>query len=493
MFWRSSDEVDDHDDDVHYDQPGDDYVVASSPAPREKKERKATENEEEATNPWTTALHDTCTSLGSLHATPEQVMKKSVLESTQSFDRPKKSQVTLWSSKDQLVPAMVESYRQREEDQAAAAASSWWLSRVASKVYSTVASSKGVVDDVDDWTEPGEDYMASDLEVPWQEPVVDIDLAVKCCQTIVAKAKSTDRQAIVLYREGTTEHCFMGWVRQVEQESALSGEQDEDESEEQEEQQQSAPPSPAQLLLSKLPDDQIQFLLKLLMRLNLLRMVDEDVLVVGAMEEEDAVSVALFRLDVAMHQIETRIHNWTEQRDAALQQAMKLNKKKNSKALVLTQLRRKQLYDNSIQLAHGTLLNLHQTRLGVETAQSQARVTQVLSETAIALQQMSNDNGLTVELVDDLKDDLLEEYDHLQTVHDSLTQQQQQQSDGGDDASLLSELEKLMIADDINPSAPPPSGMEESAGLPLKDEGDENKGKDPSPPNKVACTSPPVH
>lgn len=487
-FWRS-----DVDDDAYYDQPDDDYVVASSPRAKVN-EQQQQEEEEIGDDPWTTALHDTCLSLNSLYATPQQVMQKSVVEN-ESFERPKQSEVMLWSNTDK-VSTLVECYKrkQKEIDAKEQASSSWWISRVASRVYNTVAVVSKVNDDdyIDlDWNQAGEDHSvsAAPCEVPWKEPVLHLDLAVQCCQGIVSKAKESvaifeaeknqERHAVILYREGTADNCFMGWIRKLQKQKS-SSEQDEEDDE-----KYSTVISPEHLLLSKLPDDQMQVLLDVLLELNYARLVDDDMIVVGGdaeQQSEDSVAVSLFRLDSAMKKIDTRIQHWTEQRDSSLTQALKYNKKSKTNAtaknLVMTHLRRKQLYDRNLAQAHATLLNLQQTRGAVETAQSQVHITKVLSETAMALHDL-NANGVTVDQVEDLKDDLQEEYEHLDMIHGSLTAQDGQTE--GDDKLLLQELEALMITDDnTNTNLPPSSHDSPEGGGSQLEEPNEPKKQTPS-------------
>jgi hypothetical protein len=407
MLWRSNS-------DDEYDQPDDDFIDAPSPSRAVKSDEHNTDDN------WNVSFRNTCSALQSLQATPQQVMEHLDEQSSgkASLERPTQSRVVLWTTSEDVVPVIVEHYRKREKEDKER--QSWWITKVASHLYQSVVSTAKDEDyDVEQhWKDENDDY-ESEREVGWKDEIVNLDLAVQCCQELVKNA-AVGSSARILFREGDSkdDKTVIGWIRTLSDEITV---------------------------LSKLPEDQINVLIQVLLEMEQVHVVD-DVLCLGAEEKDRNIQIALFRLDVAIQQTEESMDRWTQQRDTALAKAVQY-KRLNKKVAALSELRRKALYDVHLERSQGTLLNLEQTRQAVETAQSQAQLTTVLQETASTWKEMrTGEEGLTVEKVDELALDLAEEYEYLEDVNGAVQKLSNDAADYDDD-DLLKELENLTIAE----------------------------------------------
>jgi len=394
MFWaRTNDAVDDPD---AYEQPDDDYTAHLKYHKHEgekevavAEEKQQQQEQQQQHDDWTRLLNETCSTLGSLHATPQQVLDHATFLAC----RPKQSHVLLWRNKS-VVPALVAAYRRTEERQSQQ--QRWWFTRVVQSWYQTA------VVDATNWNQDEDDFQA-ELPVRWQDSVLQVDLAVQCCQMLAAANCVKLRQG-----EEDDQDTVLGWLARQEG------------------------------VLSKLPQDQVNKLMEVLQELNLAQVVD-DVVIFGS--EDTDISIALFRLDRAIRQTERSMETWTKQRDGALTKASQF-KRKNQTALAMQQLRRKALYEANLERARGTVLNLEQTRHAVVTAQSQAQVTRVLKDTTSVLKGLNAQ--VPVQHVDDLAVNLQEEYQHLKDVSTTLQQVNDRECD---EAEMLKELEAMTIGD----------------------------------------------
>ncbi|KAI2497203.1 hypothetical protein MHU86_17297 [Fragilaria crotonensis] len=413
LLWQSNN------DDV-YDQPDDDFVIALSSdtidvdQPNCHKESALLASPQQTVPCWSTSFRDACISLQTLTATPHEVLeyleRTNKEEDPSSLELPKKSKAILWKSNN-VVPTIIEKYHQQQrreqERRNAKERKQGLLTKVATQVLQRIFFIQDV-EDVDTWKEENDDH-SSEHDLGWQQEIANIDLAVQCCQSLVRHASAGK----VLLRHGDSEHSVIGWIRSLPTE-----------------------------LVSKLPDGQINVLVDALLEMKLARIVD-DILAIGFSNDTDCdISMALFRIDVAVQATEASLEQWTIQRDAALTRAIQC-KRLNRNAAAMHEMKRKALYESHLETTRGTLINLEQTRHAVQTAQSQAQLVRVLEETA-STWKVVRQHGVTVEEVDDLALELAEELGHLNDDNSKLLQLA---NDDFSEEELLIELGNLTLAD----------------------------------------------
>lgn len=417
---------------------------------------------------WNVAFRTMCWSRQTLVATPQQVLEhleqQSNSENTtattkkaSSLELPKQNTVVVFTSEG-VIPAIVKKYRQREEEivQAAAAAATshhnksswshrtWQIAKITAHWLQTVISVTDEEADDESWNEQNDDH-TSEQDVGWQQPLVNIELAAQCCLDLVEHAATAGAGKVFL-RHGESQHSIMTWIRSL----------------------------PTRMLVSRLPEDQINLLITALIEMNHAAIVD-DVLVLCVQDHDRDTQIALFRLTVAIETTEASLERWSTQRDAALARAVEC-KKQNRISGARLELKRKALYEWHLDQTHCILLNLEQTRHAVETAQSQAQLIQVLETTAETwklVQRQETGERLTVEQIDDLALDLAEELEHLDDVHDKL--QQLGAPSSFSESELLQDFENLSIiehgtvphkeqspSDEVD-TTPDPSSVKEEA------------------------------
>lgn len=434
MLWSRNDEEE------IYEQPDDDYLASPQSVVEQETEEQEDDEDDDL---WRVAFREACSARGSLQATPQQVLDRlSEKEEEATLDRPTKYQVVLWKkdNNDVAVSSIVEAYRRKRDEEQP---SSSWLSRVASTLYNTVVASPK--HEEEDWTAGQDDYRA-EQPVDWSQAICNIELAVQCVEKVMTK------DVRVLKREGQASNCFLGWIHENFKDD----------------------------LLSKLGEDEINMVMEVLKELQQVRVVDDELLILGppqsAAAASDDVLAARFRLNCAIQQLEASIDGWTVQRDAALVRAKKQTKK-NQKKAAMAELRRKALYDTHLERAHVTLLNLEQTREAIDTAQSQAQLTQVLQTTTSVLQSLNQ--KVSLDQVEEASTNLAEEYQHLNQVNETLAAHNDTLV-GTDDDDLLKELEALTMQDESQFESKTVSANDSDDMSAADDESNEEAGTEPS-------------
>jgi len=385
---------------------------------------------------WEVSHKDTCVSLCSLQATPNEVLElcgSSVL-------RPNKSRVVLSNEEDLTSLIITEEQRKRnnnkkivqEEEQK----KSPWLLNFASTCYNMVAANEeNELLNNSNWEQEEDDNCNNQNEgslVKWKDTVMNINLAGHCCHSIINSVGS-DYKTFWLKKKdddlSSSEHSsssLRGW---------LSSNVIDD----------------APFDISKLEDSQLNMLVEALIEMGHAQIFENDVIVLGGTSEEGDEKIreaqnSIFRLDQTMHNVEERIKNWSEQRDEAVQKAIRYKREKK-KHFALQQLKRKALYERQMETAHQTLLNLQQLQQAIELSQSNVEMVNLLKESKSALQSSQSLDGeaITLEQVDDLALDLQDEYQLLEDVQGSLLNSMgaSNSSSKDEDEELLNELAVL--------------------------------------------------
>mmetsp|Transcript_22191 Transcript_22191/g.33656 ORF Transcript_22191/g.33656 Transcript_22191/m.33656 type:complete len:470 (+) Transcript_22191:56-1465(+) len=414
MWWKGHSE-----EESVYEQEVDDDYVTNHNISSIKEEQNEENSETDRGHDWTTAHRNTCLSISSLQVTPQQVLED--CGDGASIERPNKSTVVLADSEGvaSSIASHFTTQQQQEQRNSLKKSSSRWISSIASSWYRVVIPNDE--NDIEDWQQSEDDYSGREEAVGWKEAVVNIQLASQCCLTLVDAAGQNGKVVWLNSTESPSpQDTLHGWLQFLVTECDMP-------------------------LLSKLPEDQIQLLIDVLVETDHAKIFD-DVLVVGARTTNENDSIretksSIFRLSKAMKQLESRIREWEHQRDLSLTKAVQHKKNKN-RQLALTQLKRKALYDHHLESAHPTLLNLQQLYQAVESSQSNAELTNLLKESALALQSSRLTENMSPEEIDNLALDLQEEYEHLSAVNETL-----QPKSTFSEEELLEDLNKLMISD----------------------------------------------
>lgn len=179
----------------------------------------------------------------------------------------------------------------------------------------------------------------------------------------------------------------------------------------------------------------------------------QDYIVFGEnMPQRDVdVAVALVQLRQALAHAQRQLLEWTERADECTRRATQYKKQPPAKgsaatatAAALHELQKRKLLQLQIDRARAMLLNLQRAHDALETAHLQrSQVLVPLQATARALRALRQDHS--VEEVEDLYDDLREEYDHW---NDLWKENDLVNSDEHDDDELMQELERLTLVSD---------------------------------------------
>jgi hypothetical protein len=320
--------------------------------------------------------------------------------------------VDAWKQQQQKQQQEQQQTQQQEQQQEQQQKQNGWISQLLRRFYSTVRETEESTAETEETvhTSSGDDFSLPKL-VDWNDGILNLDLAVECCQYLL------DHAPPVLLAHGTDPNfALLGWLQQHNQDTNKTQ---------------------IQSLLCNLPLEQINLLLQVLEQTGHAKRQD-DLLILGTNTIQDhQLHTARFRLQYAIHQTETNIHNWTIQRDDCLNKAL-LFKKSHGTNKALQQLQRKALYQQHLDAAHGRMLNLEQTLQALEMAHSHQQLMTALQETVTVLTTIQPDD------VDQLVLDLQEEYQHLELVTQSLSAQHEEQHE----EQLLLELQALTLQDD---------------------------------------------
>jgi hypothetical protein len=260
-----------------------------------------------------------------------------------------------------------------------------------------------------DRNEEEDDFVSKSMKpVGWNDMIVNIDLAIQGCNEILQNAND-----IVLFRQGNSKYTFLGWIRSLNS------------------------------FVSELPEDQIVFLLDIMIKTKKVT-IQEDILVFGPYDD---IRIALFRLQVTLETMETRLQNWSNQRDNLVIQAINF-KKQNRLTLAKSALQRKVKYDHFIDQTYQIVLNLELTQQALTMAQSQVEVLPLLNESSSVYKSLRKD-GMTLEQVDNLILEWTEEVENLERAHKTF----EASTRDYEEDILCGELESLMLNDNCKDSS----------------------------------------
>jgi Snf7 len=417
-FWRSESDDD-------YECTEDDDFLANTI--RGKKPQETTksflDNADNVTprdNGWEVAFRNSCLRQNSLILTPEAVWEenekaKNVHKSNEeahkeSWVLPDASKSIIWtlSNREGIISAIVDSYmsqeyqqEQKETEARLDLDSNTWLNKLTSKFIQSI-SLNADVDDLD-YNEEEDDFVSkSETSVRWNDMIVHTDLAIQGCKDILQSAGDK-----IMFRQGDSKYTFLGWIRSLNS------------------------------FVAQLPEDQIVILLDVMIKMKKVT-IQEDILVFGHPED---VQIALFRLQVTLDTMETRLQNWADQRDSLVRQAQKF-KQQNRLTSAKSALQRKRQYDHFIDQTHQIVLNLELTQQALTMAQSQAEVLPLLKESSSMYKSLRKD-GITLDQVDNLIFEWTEEVENMERTHMTF---ESNNRDYEEDI-LCGELESLMLED----------------------------------------------
>lgn len=157
--------------------------------------------------------------------------------------------------------------------------------------------------------------------------------------------------------------------------------------------------------------------------------------------------VTLYDLKESQKVVESQLDRWTEQASEAAQKALNYKRQGQTK-LALGQLSKRKMLQAQIDHSSSTLIQLEQIQAAIDTAHSNQAMMDLMSQGSQLLQKLNKSNGSpSLEEIDDLKEDLLEEMDHVQEVHKALVSSSANTNTEDDDAALLKELESMTLAE----------------------------------------------
>jgi hypothetical protein len=153
--------------------------------------------------------------------------------------------------------------------------------------------------------------------------------------------------------------------------------------------------------------------------------------------------LTLHDLSYAQWQVQERIDTTMEQRDTSTQRALAAQRSKNTK-LAVAEMKRRQLYEQTLCQSYATLAKLEQVHATLETAVHQRDELDVLRQATEALQTIQRQH-VSLEQVNEVFDDLQEQVDHVTRVNDTMAS-----ADENDDDELMKELHALTLGDGDN-------------------------------------------
>jgi len=366
----------------------------------------------------------------SLVATSRDVLEH--YEHTASvMERPPNAQIVKWDDKE---VNKKKEFRETEKralleklnaDKTKTNRSSWSITKALSgraiKAYNFVMDKE---DDEAQWGEEDDDYdnTANNAEAPvdFEVPILNLELAVACCEAIMKNILSIQVvQDVEELRE---------WCRSYKD----------------------------LVYVSKLPDEQLAFLVEALVEQKRVEVHDELLVLLPSSTVDSSqrdTAVALFQIASAQKRTELNLARWNAQHAATTRRAQQL-KQQGRTQQALTELRKRTLLEEHMDTAHASLLNLEQTKTAIENAANQRQILQALSSTTEALQE----TRLNVDDVDTVALDLQDELELLSKAVHSPT--------AAEEDELLQELEEL-TANDPEPQ-PEPTVEEETKPETLK-------------------------
>jgi hypothetical protein len=280
--------------------------------------------------------------------------------------------------------------------------------------------------------------------------VFNVDLALECLRLLQNAATHSPNRVLRLERSSSTsltsnnhsnnkEYFWHDWLQEV---SATA-----------------APSDATNLLKHQLPESQTDLLLNCLVaansdRFQIVRREHAcDVVVFGTHKKNDKqksslqTQLTLHDLEYAVSQVQERIEMTLDKRDISTKRALAAKTSKNNK-LAVAEMKRRKLYDHTLDQAYATLEKLEQVRMTVQAAVHQRDELSMLRQATDALKLIHVDTSL--EQVDDVLDDYLEEQEHVKYVSDTLAASMMPaglDSNGDDDEALMKELEALTLGD----------------------------------------------
>jgi hypothetical protein len=370
---------------------------------------------------WKESLYHACIAKQCLTRTPHQVLQQ---EQTQILLLPSLDSVIISQAADDFVAtskAIVQEMQKNNTVKQETTTTTWSTRRIVSGVVSwTVAKIYDTVlrDDDDDyyqqeevtWNEP-DDHVNSQQQHPiklveWDEPVVCVPLVQECVEDLVPRTTDT---LLALHRYGTGDFSFAKWMARPYHTHDLN------------------------LVAHVLVEAGHAVFVK-------------DYIVFGnnTTDNQRQVAVALVQLQQALLDTERQLLEWTERADDCTIRASHWKKQNNVKG-ALHELQKRKLLETKMDHARACLLNLQQAHDTLETAHLQhSQVLQPLMATASALKALRQE--YSVEDVDELYDDLKDEYQHLNDTN--VENDFENNSAFNDEDELLEELERLAGVND---------------------------------------------
>jgi len=217
-------------------------------------------------------------------------------------------------------------------------------------------------------------------------------------------------------------------------------------------------------LLKRMPADQVRVLWKVLERQGAVECQKESGLVVALeppgssscssttrMPREEYVRyhVAMYNLRDALLKHQKLETQFGEKAEELGREALKASRR-GDKKLAVSMMRRRKLYTKKAEHQSGCLHNVENAMFLLEQAVENRDVINALSQANDTLKQMRTDNN--IDRVDDLMDDLAEEFDTLETQNQQFADMAQFGTSGIDlsEEELLGELESLVVEDSEN-------------------------------------------
>jgi Snf7 len=399
---------------------------------------------------WNNALYRTCLAKQCLTSTPQQVLLQHFHHTTNNNGivvlRPcLEDVIVLHNYSDSTVTATAKSIVQQMQMQTTTTCStqdttSWsgTIGRVVGKVSWTISKMLDkVLKDADDyeqdeimWNEQNDDYVLNNTGggsvenklVGWDQPVVCVDLVQECIHQLLCccsrtTTTTTSHELLALCRHGMGVYSLAKWIDQPYNMNDLD------------------------LIAHVLVEAGHAVFY-------------QDYIVIGkntTTQNQCEVAVALVKLKQALHDTERQLEEWTQRTDEYTMRAFQKKRTGDCKG-ALHELQKRKLTTTKMDHARASLLNLQQAHDALEMAQMQhSQVLNALQATASALKglrQETEQHQHSVEDVDDLYDDLKEEYEYLNDlsthpVSDNL----------GEDDELLEELKRLAVNDKVEKEA----------------------------------------
>jgi hypothetical protein len=327
---------------------------------------------------------------------------------------------------------------------------------------------------------------AASLEVGMKQPIVDVDLALKCLVFLYQAMSTSPERILTLPDENKKSSAasalqqqpndWQHWIRNVsdnpasEAVVAAAKESDDD----------------IGAVLSDLPMEQTLFLLTILQKFQACQVIprqpkDVNLVVLPEMAGGGALDnntkegdhqastalqtrITLFDLDCQLQRLERFMIEYNARIDHYTQQAAR-HKKLGRPKEAMNCLRHRKLLQHQVELYQNQSLNLESIQLAVTHSADTNTVFQTFQQAARALKEMressstSSSSATIIQNVDDVLYDLEEELDWQHQIRATTTSAQSASSLTGiyvDDDDLLNELAQLVdeeVVDNVRPNA----------------------------------------